>query len=66
MLFLDFFSVFLYSFRDVFFLSRKNVSRSLEHFVISLCKPFVINFAWFALRYFIFIGACLLKISIKM
>ena len=59
------FLYFLYSFWDVSVLSRKNLFRSLERFIIALCKPFVINFPWFALRYFIFIGACLFKTSIK-
>ena len=56
----------LYSFRDVSVLSRKNLFRSLERFIIVLCKPIVMNFPWFAIRYAIFIGACLFKIFIKM
>ena len=60
------FVYFLYSFRDVSVLSRKNLFRSAERFINALCKPFVMNFPWFPLRYFTFIGACLFKISIKM
>ena len=60
------FLCYLYSFLDVSFLSRKILFRSLEHRIIALCKSFVINFPWFALRYFIFIEACLFKISTKM
>ena len=52
-------------FWSVFVLSRKNLFRSLERFIIALCKPFVMNFPCFALRYFIFIGVCLFKMSIK-
>ena len=48
------------------FCPRKNLFRSLERFIIALCKPFVMNFPWFDLRYFILVGTCLFKISIKM
>ena len=40
--------------------------RSLQYLIIVLCKIFVMKFYWFYLRYFIFIGTFLFKISIKM
>ena len=59
------FRCFLYSFRDISVLSLKNLFLSLERFIIALCKFFVINLPWFALRYFCFIAACLFKTSMK-
>ena len=57
--------VFVYLFFSGTILSRKKLYQSLERLIITLCKYFVMNVPWFAL-YFIFIGACLFKMSIKM
>ena len=59
------FCCFLYSFRGISVLSLKNFFLSLERFIIALCQPFFIILPWFALRYFCFTAACLLKVSIK-
>ena len=56
---------FLYSFWDISVLFLKSVLLSVECFIIFLCKFFVINLFWFALRCFCFIGVCLFDISIK-